>query len=400
MSRTAALLLAFLLVVSAPALSTPLSDHSSPEISASVDDDHDTDGPTTLTPNTTARLTLSEVSAEGRDSVIADVGANVEFETDRLDEYHRQRTFEQRLARTEDADERTDVIADELNRIDERIVELTRDEQSAYLAYERGEISERELLRTLTHVHVEARQLTQTIDFVNRHTQDSRVSEYQVEITKFDSPVRERVADAFSGTGDPIDVHVQSSPEGVVLATIDDGTFYREVYRADQRDRDAAQGQSLDQEAAMERYYPWAWGATGATSADGRENYAGLWRMSVSHPHGNLMVFLDTGTERPFRETQALQISQLPTEEVVNETTADTQLRVERTYPAGPTFVTVSDNDGPPPAGTTILVNGEPVVATDADGDAWFIAPERSTYEISMTVGGTEIVTQVVQVQH
>ncbi len=400
MSRTAALLLALLCVVSAPALSTPLHAAPSPAgTAASVDGPNETDGPTIHTTNTTARLALVDVASEGRDGTVVDVGTSVEFETDRIGERHREVTFETRLDEADSADERGTIIEDELDRIEDRRSALVERERTAYRSYANGEIDERDLLRDLGRVHAEASQLEGSLSTVEREAigeHGDRAWQLRIEVSKFQGPVREAIVDATAGERDPVQIHVQAGQDGLVLSMIDGNTFHRESYRPDQRDRVDAQGQALDQQAAIERHYPWVAANRGSDNTHGMETYAGLWRGIVSHPHGELTTFLDTGTESPFREFQSLQLDALPTEEAANETVGDLTFRIDRTYPAGPALVTLTEGDTAPHP-TFVFVDDEAVVGTNVEGEAWFVAPGDTVYVVSVTVDDVEFVADVIQ---
>lgn len=399
MHRTFPALLAVLLALSAPVVALPGGAPAATDSGAqSVES-----GPTTTQgapPNSTARLALADVTAAGHHEASVDVGAALAVGNGAVDGRYEELAIEERLAAAETDQERVEILRDALDRIDGRVADLREREQAAYRGYADDTVTDRELLREVARVHVEAVHMRTTLETIDRQSRalsaslNRRTQGLIIEVSAFEGPVRERVATAVRGDANSARVHVVTATDGIVLSTIQGDTFVRETYRADQRAPEQAAGKRIDVEERAAEHYPWAWENRDPVDWRGVID-AGLYRVTISHPQGRLKSYIDTGTKNPYREIQQIRVDRMPTTPTANVTEDDLQVQINRTYPGGPVGVTVRNETGAPVSGS-VTVDGERLGVTGTDGEQWFVSP-RTDYTVNVSHGSTAVSVTVTQ---
>jgi len=317
--------------------------------------------------------------------------------------------------------ERRRIVERSADRLDARITALERREGRALERYNSGDISARTYLRELAAIDRAAGSLREAVSLLHTYSSavgqpvsERRIAAQKVRLLSLEGPVRAQVAASMYGDQPPTRVYIETSSQGVVLATIDRGPFtqeyLREAYVPSARDPDGPDrfeqsGEKLeaarDQAAAL---YPWAFENQGGTSIGTFTGEpflynAGVYSVRVGHPHGtsrtyDLITFLDGGTRDVFREIQYKDLSAVPTVFADENTSDGVRLAVERTRTGGPMRVTVTNEATGDPIQATVLVNGERVGMTDIEGERWVIAP-GPTATITVVTEGTEVSTTV-----
>lgn len=392
MGRGFAVGLALVLVLSLPALGVPDATPAAldrPETPAMSDP---------LSPsdiNTSARLELPENDSirSGTETTVIDVGATLHGESDELETRYHEYRLEERLDAADSDEERRAILREELSRIDDEVSTLRTRERTAYAAYANDDITERELLIEFAKIHVAASALEGALQDLDRRatavpgiTLSEEVSTLESETTTLQGPVRERSAATLTGDADPIEVYVETSENGVVLAMIDGDVYVREAYREDNREPLGEDQFDGELEAVLDRtteLYPWVSERSARHIGD---EGAGLYYVIAHHPHGSLTVYYDGATRNVFREEQLLRPDRMPTVVAANETDEGLELSIERTYPGGPAKVTVTDASNGELVNASIRINGNAIREAGVDGEIWFVAP-RGVVSVTASAG-------------
>jgi hypothetical protein len=417
MRRALALVLACCCVLAPVALGAPASrPPDGARVASAV--------PVTPATETTSYLRISPDvldTAAYRGTTI-DVSGTIALGTQQLDGRFRQERLRQRLSSTESVAARHEQIEATAVRIDERIAALRARQVTTITAYNNGSLSGQAFLRDLARIGAAAgrletavEQLQRRADSVPRSTiNGTSVTNWaqnrQFELAPFGGPVRDRIAAALRGENtvpvdtdvpsgvarvgptreerlDPLWVYAETTAEGVVLATVDDGQYYREAYLPGERNATAgrvANNTEVRNRRAM--VYPWAENNSGSK---GQRNVqqVGISRFRFSHDHGRLTAYLDHNSGQVFAEHQRKTLMRLPTAAPVTTTAGNRRLVVNRTHPTGPLEVFVTTESGNPLDGT-VTVDNRTVGDTGPDGRLWTVAP-RGNVTVTARVNGS-----------
>ena len=330
--------------------------------------------PVTTAPNTTRSLSLAAVERSDRGRATVSVTNALQAETGAVEATLDERAVETRL-QTAGIDDRAALRA-AVNRTEARVDALATRERTARDRYRSGEIGTAAYLSALGAVNQEARALDGHLErleeFAEPHPDlQDRVTGLQTRTVRYVGPIADGVGTAVVG-GEPTGrIHVAVDGSGLVLSTLQDGTFTREVMRTDARD--AAVG-GVDLDAAQERIadlYPWAWANKGDVSI----NTVGedVFRFQLSHGHGELESLLDTSAGAVYREVQTKSLSNLPVSTGPTTTERNRTLAVSEPRPGWPVQLQVVNATGAP-VEATVSVDGERLDGT-ATGPVWYLSP-------------------------
>jgi hypothetical protein len=366
---------------------------------------------TAATSNTTASLTIPANAREttSYQQTTLNIPSTLALDTRGLHGQFRQLTLDERFGATDTDTARRAQLRTTAAQIETRTTQLRKREAAAIAAYNNNSVSGREFLHELIVIDAAAGRLMAAADRVAARARSvSRssingqpaVSWAQNQRTALDplqGPVRERVAEAFQGNNtvqtddeipsglakigptrsqrlDVLKVYVETSRTGVVLATVDDGQYYREASLSGERN---ATGSGLSGSTAVLDYlnerYPWASNNSGYTEVSG-DRRTGVSRVTLFHNHGRLTVFVNQSSGRVFGEHQRKALSAMPTTDPVTATKNRLRLRVNRTRSTGPLEISLATPAGEPIDGN-VTINGRGVGRTGTDGQLWTIAP-------------------------
>jgi hypothetical protein len=401
MRRALALLLSVCCVLSGIAFAVPTADRAAPSAAR----------PATPVTNTSAYLTIAPGALETSSYRRATLGVSstLALDTHGLTARFRQLTLDERFAATTDANARRAQLRATAARIEVRIDRLRERQSAAIRAYNNGSLSAREFVVELAHIGATAEQLETAADRVAERASSVPRSSIDglpaaiwarnrhVALGPFQGPVRERIRKTLRGenterigeaapTGldrigetrskrlESLRLYVETSKNGLVMATVDAGTYYREAYLPGERN--ATRGGISDITDALVRVkerYPWAWNHSASTDSSGNRR-AGIYQFTLFHEHGRLTTYLDRDSGLVFAEQQRKKLRSIPTAAPVTDSTGRLQLSVNRTHPTGPLELSFSTTDGEPVDGR-IAVNGTVIGRTGADGHLWTVAP-------------------------
>jgi hypothetical protein len=418
MRRALALLLAVCCVLSGAAFAAPTTDRIGESSPAR---------PVAPATNTSEylRITPSALETAAYRRTTLDVSATLALDTRGLTARFKQLTLDERFAATDSMDARRAQLRATAARIEARIEQLRNRQSAAIRAYNNGSLSAREFVVELARIGAAAGRLGTAADRVAARASSVSQSTIngqpavnwarnrRVELGPLDGPVRERIREALRGentvrvseaapTGlkrlgqtrseqlKPLGLYVETTRNGVVLATVDDGQYYREAYLPSERNNTTASGLA-DITDALERVrqrYPWAWNNSGSTDSSSARR-AGVYQFILFHEHGQLTTYLDRDSGQVFAEQQRKRLRSIPTTASVTGRTGSLRLTVNRTHPTGPLELSLSTTSGDPVDGR-ITINGTSIGRIGPDGHRWTVTP-RGTFTVTARANGRTV---------
>ncbi|WP_049901806.1 DUF7096 domain-containing protein [Halococcus agarilyticus] len=371
--------------------------------------------------DTTSFLRASSGSIETaahRDAAI-DVSGTLAIETTRLDGRFRRQVLDERFSATDSVAARRERIEAVATRIDARIATLTERQATTVTAYNNGSLSGHEFLRDLARIDATAARIEASVGRLAELADQSSIAGLPADswarnralrLDPLRGPVRTRIASALRGENTvPVDddlpsgvaavgtareerlapllVYVETTPDGVVLATVDDEQYYREAYLPGERNATGdGVGNATDVRDRRAALYPWAENNSEFKSQRTVQR-AGISRFRFSHDHGRLTAYLDQDSGEVFAEHQRKTLSRLPTAAPVNTSDESRRLVVNRTHPSGPMEVSLTSESGTPLDGT-VRIGNRSIGDTGRDGRLWTVAP-RGNVTITARVNGS-----------
>ncbi len=345
--------------------------------------------------NLTLRTLSTPIGAETRVSTYRrgpDLGSALGFATADADAAFETAAVVDRIERAEPGVERQQQILAEINRVERAEVALSSRQTNAFSAHAAGEITDRELVDELVRVAATAREYDDRLDEIDALAESTdgfsspgRLDELQVALQVYEGPVRDHALATARGQSAANNVYVASTSRAVVLATVVDGQYVREVFRTDRWDRG---GGDISNDAAIEiteASYP----ETAALREPDAFGAGAVQRITIPHELGTLRTFVSGGTEQVFVEHQRIDLAAFPDSEPVTATGDGFNVTVERTYPGGPVTVTVrSEETGDPVSDVTVTksVGGgdsRAIGTTDENGVVRTLSP-ADTYRITV----------------
>ena len=319
----------------------------------------------------------------------------------------RQRVVTNRLRSASTTDRRRQVLRQETERLAEEVAELQRAEERALARYERGEISDEELLRVLASVDTEARRANELVSVLQDEASQvqfltatsDQLQTLQVELATMYGPVRQHAGQVFRGEAPPTRVHVTVAGEAVALSAIRGNTYIREAtvpanLELGSSDQFASESEVI---ARIGELYPWAW-TSDTSSVRTYTNFEnGFYRINVDHTHGQLTSYVDGSTQNVFREIQYKSVNRMPTGPSVAGTQNGTTVRVNQSFVGGPIEVTATDAISGDPIQATVYVDGAAVGRT-VNGRLWVPGP-ASQYEVTVAAEAGNVTVSAEAIQ-
>ncbi len=353
----------------------------------------------------TERLVLAEPDAiTTNGAVAADPTAATSHSFNGLGASYRGYAVAAEMGAANGSQEELAVVEAELTRLRGEITGLLERERRLRNQVARGELDGDVFLNELAYLHLRSERIDAELESLADSirgvtapvTQDNaqqlrgEVSQAQLEVRTLRGPVTERAARGILTESAPLESVVMLVGEtGYVLSTIDGGLYLRQSLAAENRQRGVGTGFSdIDEARALRAdLYPW----TVAEAVESEDIPRGeIYASTINHPHGTTRMFIDSGTERPFRDHHELDLFSLPTREVTNEVRDGLSITIDRTYPGGPAQIVVL-REGEPVADAAVAVDGHRVGRTGENGARWFVAP--GTYFVVTVVEDADVVS-------
>jgi len=285
--------------------------------------------------------------------------------------------------------ERSRRIIQASSTVETEIITLRDRQEAAIRAFNAGELTPEEFVIELATISAKADALEARMVKLTALADDiegfslSRPTEIRYELRTFGGPVRERAADAIRGVDEPAQFFVTTGPEGYELATVDDGYYHREAFRGAVKSGD--DGATMEPNEAVNvtrESYPeiFRYGDPSATTS-GTTNI-----VTLSGGNRSLTAFVDSGSERVFKEYQRFSLEQYRSNSVASNTINGINVTVNRTYPGGPLRVSVTDAESGEPIDLAVtLSQGQAertsIGRTGDDGTIWTVSP-RDSYTV------------------
>lgn len=333
--------------------------------------------------------------ASGSGYVVIDASATIDADADRLESRYEAHRVAVRFDQADSDAQRRTIVREATETLESDVAQLHERERQAYRAYHAGEIDERRLAVELATVHATAVVLEGSIESLAGRAETvpdaphDTLEALEARTATMQGPVRERVAHALGGEIEPTRVHVEADENGVVLATVGDGRFYREAYRADAHDpggetRLASLGES---EQRVSELYPEVFSAA-------RWSYAemghGAHRAVGEYSQGTITVYLDRSTTDVYREHLELRPERVDVEPVGSQVEDGVRLNVEASAPGGPAVVSLARADDGAPVSGRVAVDGRELGETDDEGRFWIVLSDEET-RITASVDSTTV---------
>lgn len=316
-----------------------------------------------------------------------DVAAAVETDARGLEAVYHRETLQRRYQNAGSDAERRVVVENGVERLAGRVDELRATERTTIRRYNDGQITTRELLRTLAVVTRGASETEATLEWletsadeIGAESEIERAATEQVRLVSMNGPVKARLVGSLTGS-DPVQVHVETAGEGFVIATVDRSTdtYLREAYDPTAKTEDIGDRYDENPSPALERFgelYPWTIEGFDSISVLGPEQVR-LYRFGATHSHGNLETYLDGGSTDVLYERQWINSKGAPSSNV-GRVDGDLRVIATTTRAGGPLGITVIDTTTDNEVDAEIELNGDPIGSTDGDR-LWTVAPHGST---------------------
>ena len=322
----------------------------------------------------------------------ANLGPALDVAVDETDAAMETASLVERVDAAETSADRRQRILDALDRVERDETRLYERQRTAVRDHASGDLSNRELLDELVRIAAAAREYDERLDTLDALADETsgfsappRLAELRVRLQVYEGPVRAHALAAASAAVSAADVHVHSSDDALVLATIADGQYVREVIRLDRWDRD---GGSISNDAAIDAVTE-AYPETVALRQPDAFGAGSVQRITVPHEFGLLRTYVSGGTTRVFVEHQRIDLDAFADTESVTEAGDGFDVTVDRSYAGGPVTVTVRDEEsGEPVSGVTVTkrvgdADSRAIGETDDDGVVRTLSP-ANTYRITV----------------
>ena len=368
----------------------PTSEDDSEPVSALTGADGLTDRSQIDEANLTFRALSTPPGADPRVGINtrgADLGSSLSLAVDETEAAMETAAVVQGIESAETNTQRQQETLSAINQVERDEVSLNSRQTNAFDAHASGELSDRELLDELIQISATAREyderldeLSELADETDGFSSPTRLDELQVSLQVYEGPVRDHALSAARGEIAATEVHIESSEGAIVLATIDDDQYVREVFRTDRWDRG---GGEISNDAAIEATVE-AYPETAALREPDAFGAGSVQRITIPHEFGTLRTFVSGGTERVFVEHQRIDLEMFPDTESVTESGDGFNVTVDRPYAGGPVTVTVlDDEDREPVADVTVTksvdgADSQTIGTTDTNGVVRTLSPADS----------------------
>lgn len=340
-------------------------------------------------------------ASETYETVGIDVASGVNTDAQSLRADHEVRTFEQDIDAAGSRERRTEIAEARMATILDRYQQLDRTHTTLFREYNDDQISSSQLLSRLSNLdtavdsQVEYREAV--IEYAN--PSDEFLQEFnslQVAINAENS-VTEQLQETRRGSSEPQTVYAMTAEDALVLATVDDGTFYRQATVLSERNLggenqfDNRWGDATDRARGL---YPWVFDVNNQQNLESTNFLAQtqVYTVTAQHTHGDIRLYFDGATTNVFHETQRKPLPIQPqTNEVFNGTDS-LEMSVDLHGNAGPMRITLQDEDGFLIEDADIAVDEQSVGTTDSSGQHWTVRP-AGPFEVTAETPDGEVVT-------
>ncbi|MFB6083428.1 MAG: hypothetical protein ABEJ94_04205 [Halorientalis sp.] len=407
---------AVLVVTATVAVGTPALSPATPPAPAARNTPDATATSIATVGNTSNYLELPSGDTRSRfGNASLDLGAAVAADSARLQETLAIEAGVERFRSAPNSSAKTAVLRAVTSDIENRTAALRRYQRRTIRQFSDGRISAEVVFRRFAVIDARARAIEDSAirmqgiaQFTPQYTIPFDISNRLINAREraglFYTDQRENVRASLVGRREAKRYLVRAGGSGIVLANVDSRrqSYTREAFVDDRWRRGGSDRFDGDIGAALDfvyDLYPWAAEDENqrGPDADIDSMLESIYKVSITHRHGELLTYLDGSTAEIFMEVQDKRLPRLPIAGTVGETnaTADLTVRVNLTHPTGPMEVAVRDATTGAPVDARIRVDGQFVGETGEDGRLWTIQPDERVRVEAVADGGRVAVTVV-----
>jgi hypothetical protein len=345
--------------------------------------------------NTSSHLSLGTPTRSDTYSPSMSLSTTLEMDRNELLEQKKRYTLDEQLSKVDDSSKKEQLLIKFRSNIEVQLSELKSEERSASEQFTDQEIETRTYVQRLALLDSKGKDVERSIEYMMSKKKD--VIQFppdewklRTDLIPLQSRVRDYAAKSFRGEGDSRSLYVAAADEGVVLSMVHGNQYIREAYRPDYRNISKSSQLSISEVSNFTvNSYPWIieQSESGTPHSDTDVRYKkGAAKTLIYHSQGLTEAYLDTGTEKIYREIQYKLLTgndHVPYGTAIRNNSTNLELTVNRTYPGGPLRVELTDSRGEPVQGQ-IAVGETSVGNTGTDGTMWTVSP-RGTYTVSAT---------------
>jgi len=340
-------------------------------------------------------LTLDEPRRANATSSRANLSAALVLRENSLDRQLTHRSVRRKLTRMNDTDRLRQYIGHAIVELEIRADELRTAERKAYRLHNEGRITSRELLSRLARIDARAEQLSRNASILAEAAEGiegtgdtGRLGALRLELQAYQGPVRDRVAETLRGAAPPTRVYVQTGTDGVVLSTIIDDEYVREVYEGS-RHTEGGERISVGRiDDVLRESYPIVYRRSNGnvSTPQGQQQASSVFSARIRYDTGELLTYIDRSNAKVFRERQRIRLNRSPPTEPRTVTQAGLELTVYPSYRSGPMLIRVEDpRSGNPVRGAKVTLTSlsgdgrtSLIGQTDRQGRLWAVMPNES----------------------
>lgn len=341
-----------------------------------------------------------------------DVGVAVAGDVAALEARHQRLAFERAVADAGSRSERLAAIREHVTALEEGTAAIQAAGREARRGYLEGSLSTEAFVARLARLDARAAALETLRHTVERRTASlnpqpqaalTDVQNLEAALQTIGGPATRRSRERFGGNRSAGATYVSvTGADGLVVATVADGSLYREALDLTERNPDGPDrfGGSDEPEisVALRRasvLYPWAFEHGSAAQPIRGYGDTAVYRITVQHTQGQLSVYLDGATENVFREIQRKRLSAVPMPTRERAVADGLELRVNATHGSGPLEVSVGRTDSSIPVDAAIAVDGVRVGRTGDDGRLWTVQSAGTTTVSARTADNATVQVSV-----
>ncbi|RLM56403.1 hypothetical protein DVK02_07765 [Halobellus sp. Atlit-31R] len=301
---------------------------------------------------------------------------------------------------------RQQYLLQEVSEIEQRIVAIRAHQRQVVDAYGDGELTPRRFLYELALIDAEARELEQRRERLESLAEStpgfsissSRFGNVELELNTLSGPVRGYAGSVLRGEAESARFFVQTGTDSIVLGVVRDGTYVRETYRGVLRQGGGDPFSLAEAVNATEQAYPTITDLRLRDDTLGNPDSDST-RVTVEHERGRLVAFVDSGSQRVFKEYQYRPIDQVQPRSSTSAVKDALELTAYRTYPGGPVRLQLNSTTTGDPVDAQITVGpaggrSSVIGRTGADGSLWTLAPS-GTYQVTAIDGSSVVLLSV-----
>lgn len=229
-------------------------------------------------------------------------------------------------------------------------------------------------------------------------TLPNRLQTLTYELRTLDGPVREHAADIYTSERSPGHVFIQSGNGSIIISSLTEDKYIREVYYSSNRENEQTQissGRAL--EVAAETY-PLFWNRS---DSRGSTSLGAIAFVSLEDADsGSIETFIDGTTEKRYVEYKEISLNQFKPAQRTTQVQNGLRVTVERSYVGGPLRTSVVDEDTGQPINATVQIgqNGQEsrrIGSTDRDKPVWALTPDDQFQITAITEDNSAAIVEI-----